>query len=137
VYLAWDTSMLWNQYCLIRLSLVYRGRAVPVVWEVLAHGSSSVTHPAYEALLDMVPPLLPAGGKVVFLADRGLADTELLAQLRRLGWHFRMRIKATFTLRRPGQPPCKVEDFALTPGRALFLHNGAITADHFGPVSLA
>ena len=137
VYLALDTSMLWNQYCLIRLSVVYRGRAVPVVWEVIEHGSSSVTHAAYEALLDAVPPLLPAGIKVVFLADRGFADTELLAHLRRLEWHFRIRLKASFSVVRPGQPSCKVEDFALAPGRALFLHNVAITAEQFGPVSLA
>jgi hypothetical protein len=137
LYLALDTSMLWNQYCLIRLSVVYRGRAVPVVWEVMEHGSSSVTHEAYAGLLDAVPALLPAGVKVVFLADRGFADTALLAHLRRLGWHFRSRIKATFTVLRPGQPACKVEEFSLAPGRALFLHNVAITMEQFGPVSLA
>ena len=137
LYLALDTSMLWNQYCVIRLSLVYRGRAVPVVWEVLEHGSSSVTHAAYEALREAVPSLLPAGVKVVFLADRGFADTELRAHVRRLGWHLRIRIKASFGVVRPGQPPCKVEDFALAPGRALFLHNVAITAEQFGAVSLA
>src|SRR5512147_2654339 len=79
LYLALDTSMLWNQYCVMRLSVVYRGRAVPIVWEVIKHGSSSVTHAAYETLLDAVPALLPAGVKVVFLADRGFADTALLA----------------------------------------------------------
>jgi len=26
-----DTSMLWDEYCLIRLSVQYRGRAVPIV----------------------------------------------------------------------------------------------------------
>ena len=72
LYLALDTSLLWNQYCLIRLSVVYRGRAVPVVWEVIDHGKSSVTHAAYEALLDAVPPLLPAEVKVVFLAGSRL-----------------------------------------------------------------
>jgi hypothetical protein len=137
LYLALDTSMLWNQYCLIRLSVVYRGRAVPVVWEVIEHGSSSVTHEAYAALLDAVPALLPAGVKVVFLADRGFADTDLMAHLQRLGWHFRIRIKATFSVGRPGQPLCKVEDFSLAPGRALFLHQVTITAEQFGPVSLA
>jgi Transposase DDE domain len=137
VYLALDTSMLWNQYCLIRLSLVYRGRAVPLVWEVIEHGSSSVTHAAYAALLDAVPPLLPPESNVVFLADRGFADTELLAHLQRLGWHFRLRLKAHFTVLRPGQPGCRVEELALAPGRALFLHNVAITTEQFGPVSLA
>jgi hypothetical protein len=137
LYLALDTSLLWNQYCVIRLSLVYRGRAVPLVWEVVAHGSSSVAHAAYEALLDAVPPLLPLGVKVVFLADRGFADTELMAQVRRLGWHFRIRLKASFGVARAGHLPCKVEDFPLAPGRALFLHHVAITAKHYGPVSLA
>ena len=58
LYLALDTSMLWNQYCLIRLSVVYRGRAVPLVWEVMEHGSSSVSHDAYEALLATVRSVL-------------------------------------------------------------------------------
>ena len=137
LYLALDTSMLWNQYCVIRLSLVYRGRAVPLVWEVVDHGSSSVPLTAYAALLDAVPPLLPVGVKVVFLADRGFADTELMAHLRRLGWHFRIRLKASFGVSRAGHSSCKVEDFPLAPGRALFLHNVAITAEQFGPVSLA
>lgn len=48
-----------------------------------------------------------------------------------------MRIKATFTVLRPGQPACKVEDFSLPPGRALFLQTVAITREPFGPVSLA
>jgi hypothetical protein len=137
LYLALDTTMLWNRYCVIRLSVVYRGRAVPLVWEVLEHSSSSVAYETYAALLETVPPLLPLGVRVVFLADRGFADTELLGHLRRLGWHFRIRIKASFRVTRPGQRPCKVEDFKLALGRALFLHHVAITAEHFGPISLA
>ena len=137
LYLALDTTMLWNRYCVIRLSVIYRGRAVPLVWEVVEHSSSSVAYEAYATLLDAVPPLLPLGVKVVFLADRGFADTALLAHLRRLGWHFRVRIKASFGVARPGRLPCKVADFHLAPGRALFLHHVAITGEHFGPVSLA
>jgi hypothetical protein len=29
LYLALDTSVLWNRYCLIRVSIIYRGRAIP------------------------------------------------------------------------------------------------------------
>lgn len=136
-YLALDTTMLWKRYCVIRISLVYRGRAVPLVWEVLEHGSSRVAYEAYAALLDAIPPLLPLGVRVVFLADRGFADTALRAHLRRLGWPFRIRVKASFGVTRPGQRPCKIEDFTRAPGRALFLHNVALTAEHLGPVSLA
>jgi Transposase DDE domain len=137
LYLALDTTMVWNRYCIIRLSVIYRGRAVPLVWEVVEHGSSRVAYEAYAALLDTVPPLLPQGVRVVFLADRGFGDTALLAHLRRLRWHFRIRIKASFGVHRPGQRSCKVEDFHLAPGRAIFLHHVAITAEHYGPLALA
>jgi hypothetical protein len=135
--LALDTTLVWNRYCLIRIAVIYRGRAVPLVWEVLEHGSSSVAYEAYAALLDASPPLLPLGVRVVFLADRGFADTALLAHLRRLRGHFRIRLKASFGVQRPGQRPCKVEAFQLAPGRAIFLHRVAITAEPDGPVSLA
>ena len=29
--------MLWGRYCIVRISIGYRERAVPLVWEVLAH----------------------------------------------------------------------------------------------------
>ncbi len=96
-----------------------------------------MAHEVYQPLLEALPPLLPPGVKVVMLADRGFADTQLLAHLRRLRWHFRIRIKANFWLHRPGHHPCKVEHFPLPPGRALFLHHVWITAEHYGPVSLA
>jgi len=136
-YLALDTTMLGNRYCIVRISVLYRGRAIPVVWQVLEHGSSSVAYEAYEALLHAVPLLLPLGVRVVLLADRGFADTALLGHLHRLRWHFRIRIKANFGVYRSGHQPCKVEDFRLAPGRALFLQHVAITTDHCGPVSLA
>ena len=30
LYVALDTTMLWEQFCVLRLSLVYRGRAIPL-----------------------------------------------------------------------------------------------------------
>jgi len=59
LYLALDTSLLWEQYCVIRISLIYRGRAIPLVWRVIAHASSSVAYETYRALLDKAAALLP------------------------------------------------------------------------------
>src|SRR5262249_25883391 len=137
LYLALDTPLLWNRYCTVRISVIYRGRAVPPVWEVLEQASRSVAYERYEAWLEAVLPLVPRGGKVVFLADRGVADTALLAHLRRLRWHCPIRIKANCGVSRPGRPACKVEDFPLAPGRAIFLPQVRLTAEHYGPVSLA
>ncbi|MCA1838054.1 MAG: hypothetical protein LC674_04630 [Actinobacteria bacterium] len=98
LYGALATSMLWNPYCLIRLSVIYRGRAVPLVWCVLQHASAQVAFKVYQDLLARAALLLPRRCKVILLADRGFADTELMAHLQRLGWHWRIRIKRSFWL---------------------------------------
>ncbi len=49
--------MLWNQYCLIRVAVVYRGRAVPVAWRVLEHSSSSVKIATYKDLQSASVPI--------------------------------------------------------------------------------
>ena len=134
---ALDTSMLWNTSCLVRLSVIYRGRAVPLVWCVLQHGSAQVAFDVYRDLLERAALLLPRSCKVVFLADRGFADTELMAHLQRLGWHWRIRIKSSFWLYRPGQRRCKVERLAVARGHACFWHRVCITEKRYGPVHLA
>jgi Transposase DDE domain len=137
LYVALDTSMLWDTYCLIRLSVIYRGRAVPLVWCVLKHGSAQVSFDAYKELLEQAALLLPRGCKVVLLADRGFADTELMAHLHRLGWHWRIRIKSSFWLYRCGRPRCKVERLSVAQGQASFWHRVCITEKRYGPVHLA
>jgi hypothetical protein len=137
LYVALDTSMVWNTSCLIRLAVLYRGRAVPLVWCVLHHGSAPVAFGAYRALLERAALLLPQACKVAFLADRGFADTALMAHLQRLGWHWRIRIKRSFWLSRPGRHRCKVERLAVARGQACFWHRVCITEQRYGPVHLA
>ena len=45
---ALDTSMWWNPYCLIRLSVIARGRAVPLVWRVIEHGRAAGSFETYQ-----------------------------------------------------------------------------------------
>jgi Transposase DDE domain len=137
LYLALDTSRLWEAYCLVRISLVYRGRAVPIVWTVLEHPSSSVAYEVYKGLLDKAAALLPVPCHVVFTADRGFADTHLMHHLTALGWHWRIRLKGSFRIYRSGKQPCKVNRIPLCPGQALFWQHVSITQQEYGPVHLA
>jgi hypothetical protein len=137
LYLALDTSMLWEQYCVIRISLIYRGRAIPLVWQVIAHASSSIAYETYQALLDRAATLLPLNCQVVFLADRGFADTALMAHATRLGWHWRIRIKSCFVVYRRGQRRLKLSNYELKPGQAHFWQHVHITDARYGPVHLA
>jgi hypothetical protein len=53
-----------------------------VVWRV---SINNVSYQAYKELLDHAVKFLPEGVRVVFLADRGFADTELIEHVRKLG----------------------------------------------------
>jgi len=134
---AWDTSMLWHTYCLIRLSVLDRGRAVPLMWCGLQHGRAQVAFTVYQDLRERAALLLPRCCTVIFLADRGFADTELRAQLQRLGWHWRMRLKRSVWLYRRGQPRCTVERLAVARGQACFWQQVYSTDKRYGPVLLA
>ena len=136
LYLALDTSRLFEEYCLIRISVIFRGRAVPVVWKVIEHKSSTVAYEVYKELLDAAANLLPAGVHVVLLADRGFADTNLMRHVRELGWHFRIRIKCNFLVYQNGIFR-SVDEFPLHPGEAMFLDEVHLTWREYGPVYLA
>jgi len=139
LYLALDTTMLWGQYCMIRLSVIYRGRAVPLSWDVLEHASAQVAFRAYQELLQRAAKLLPPGlRQVVLLADRGFADVALMRLCDRLGWGYRLRIKSNFLIYRRGHGSAYVKQ--LLPkrrGKAVFLHHVTLTGERYGPVHVA
>ncbi|MDZ4876909.1 MAG: hypothetical protein CLLPBCKN_006344 [Chroococcidiopsis cubana SAG 39.79] len=121
IVLIEDTSMLWNSYCLIRVSVRYRGRAVPVGWRVIEH-KSSISFSTYEQLLRRISRLLPINAKVRFMADRGFADTKLMEYLEpKLGWHYRIRVKNDLWVLPPGKTPYQLKDLHLKFGDAMQL----------------
>src|SRR5437867_9782961 len=129
--------MLWNTYGLIRLSVISRGRAVPLGWRVLKHGSATVSLEMDKELLDEAKTRLPFASEVVFLADRGFADTQLMSQLRQLGWHFRIRIKSNFWIHPSHLAAFQVGEIELQPGHMSCWQGVWMTDKRFGPVHLA
>jgi hypothetical protein len=129
--LSLDTSLLWDSYCIIRLSVVYRGRAIPVGWRVIEHKSSSVQLSVYQDLLKRVAGLLPSGVKVVLLADRGFVDAELMRYVRNsLNWHYRIRLKGNVWFYRAGRGWRQVKQLHLTAGEAVLLHQVRVYKKH-------
>lgn len=91
----------------VRLAVVHRGRALPVVWRVMAHASTSVSFTDYEEMLQQAVERLPLGVKVIVLADRGFVHTELMRALTtQFGWHYRIRVKSDCWIWRAGKGWC-------------------------------
>ena len=138
MYLALDSSMLWNEYCLIRLVVVHRGRGLTLAWRVMKHASSSVTYDDYSRLLRQAAARVPAGVEIVVLADRGFIQIELMNAVADLDWGYRIRLKANSWIKRYGHGWCQLSDFHLAAGEALMLHTVRLhKGAQFGPVHIA
>lgn len=137
LYLALDTSQLWGRFTIVCVSLVYRGRALPVGWIVCASGSATVALAMYQRMLAQVAAYIDPTSKVVLLADRGFMDVKLMRILRQLGWHFRIRIKSSVTIHRATKGKKKVKALMPTRGGACFFRYVWLTEQQYGPLQLA
>lgn len=76
--LTLDTSVLWDQFCLVAVCLVWGGRSITLAQVVLEHGSATVGFADYCPVLEQVLKVLPAGSAITLLADRGFEHAQLM-----------------------------------------------------------
>ncbi len=137
LYLALDSSVLWDRFVITRLALVYRGRALPITWMVIASCSAMVKLADYQVVLEEAVQLLPERCRVVLLADRGFVDQKLMCWLRDHAWHWRIRLKNSTWVQRADGRWMKISWLMPPKGQALFLHKVWLTKRVFGPIYLA
>jgi len=61
IYIALNTSIYFNAFCMVRVSLIFLDRAVPLVWSVRKSKSALVPFSAYQGLLEEVAAMIPSG----------------------------------------------------------------------------
>lgn len=129
LYLALDTTVLWNRYCMIHLSVVCCGRAVPLLWRVIEHSSATVGFKEYQPLLRRAQWLLRDHPNLMLLADRGFANHELMRWLQAGRWHYSLRLPSDVRLHGPRRYPVEVSQLWPTQGQAVFYHNVGLWQD--------
>jgi Transposase DDE domain len=90
--LALDATTLADRFCVLVVSVVYRGCAIPVAWVVLPAGEKHAWRREWLRMLRLLHRAIPSGWTVLVLADRGLYARWLFRRIVRLGWHPFLRI---------------------------------------------
>ena len=135
--IAIDTSVLPNDLLLIRIGLIYRGRAIPLTWKVILHKSATISYETYEPLLEDVIELMPESAIIEFSADSGFFHTELIRFCKTHKWHFRLRAPGDTLVRRKGGTICSMSDLCPPKGHAHFHHHVRVTGSLVNYVHLA
>jgi len=131
LHLALDTTMLWNRRCVLVLSVVCHGRAIPVLWRTLEHPSASVSAEISIALLERADRLLAAFGAITLLADRGFPSAELLGWFdAKPHWRYVMRLRGDTWIHGTAAPMgCEVRRLRLPCGHCRGFQDVRLWAD--------
>jgi hypothetical protein len=135
IYLVIDRTDISNKHWLLFIGLCYRGRTLPLVWQVLKK-KGATDFKTQAALLKEVLPLLPQNCPVVLLGDREFRSTSLMSFCKRRGWHFRLRLKCD-TWIRANRRWFQLRDIPLQPGQKRYFQKVYITKWRQGPYHLA
>lgn len=137
VYLALDTTLLAGRLVICRVSLIYRGRAVPLAWQVYEGQSATLAWRRYRPVLSRTLKWLPPDTHVILLADRGFRTTQLMRWCVAQGWHYRIRLKGNTRVRLADGRQLRLKDLHLRPGMVRFLQSVHLEHDGYGPLHVA
>lgn len=70
------------------VSMVYKGRALPLAWMVVKGNKGHFPESAHLELLAQVKAIVPADTDVIFLGDGEFDGIGLLAEIEAAGWHY-------------------------------------------------
>ncbi len=132
---ASDGSVVGRGCIALMVSVIYHGRALPLLWVVVKGKKGHFPQDLHCALLDQLHPLLPQSAEVVILGDGEFDGTGLQALLRTFGWQYVCRTAPNLLMTvYGGERP--IGAMAPTRGELLAVGPAWMTAEQYGPVSL-
>ena len=129
LYLALDTTVLWNRYCMIHLSIICEGRAIPFMWKVMEHKSSTVAFKEYKLMLRLSSRLLSKHSNIMLLADRGFANHQLICWLKNTDWHYCLRLPCDVTIHGARRHPIELKYLYPPKSEAVLYHHVGLWLD--------
>jgi hypothetical protein len=117
------------------LSVVYQGRALPLVWVVAQGKKGHFPQATHCALLAQLQPLIPPGTDVTVLGDGEFDGTEFQALLQQLRWQYVCRTAPNVLMTVYGRE-WHIGALAPKSGELLAVRPAWMTAAQYGPVSI-
>lgn len=133
--LVMDGSEVGRHCVAVMLSVLYKGRALPLVWVVVSGNKGHFPDATHQLLLKRVKPLLPDGVDVVFLGDGEFDGIGLLTAVAEAGWHYVCRTAKNVQVCDDDEW-FALQDIGILRGETLGLPDVLFTEAAYGPVLL-
>lgn len=133
--LAIDGSEVGRNCLVLVISLIYKSRALPLVWVVVEGSKGHFPEESHVALLQSVKPLIPEGSDVIFLGDGEFDGIGLQAEIAANDWQYVCRTACNRLLCDDGDE-FSLKEIHLKPGDCLAIPDVGFTRDNYGPVQV-
>jgi len=117
----------------LMVSVVYRGRSLPIAWLVVKGSKGHFPEDTHIDLVEQVQKLIPEGAQVIFLGDGEFDGTTLQATVANYGWQYVCRTAQNTILTGAGDE-FALADVDVRPGSCVSLPDVLFTLDRYGPV---
>ena len=133
--LVMDGSVVGRGCLALMVSVVYHGRALPLVWLVVKGKKGHFPQQTHCEVLTQLQTLIPDGAEVTMLGDGEFDGTEFQAMLRTLKWKYVSRTSPNLLMTVEGRQ-FTIGGMAPKPGEKLGVRPVWLTAEQYGPVSV-
>lgn len=114
-------------------SVLYQGRAIPLLWTVVKGKKGHLSHDVHCGLIARLQEVIPPTAKVVVLGDGEFDGVELQARIRVAGWDYVCRTASTITIYAHDRV-FTVGDLPVARGKSVAIAEVAMTLARYGPV---
>lgn len=98
-----DVSTVGRGCLTLMLSVLYKGRALPLIWSTLAGSKGHLAEEVHLALLQRAHAIVPATVTVIFLGDGEFDGAGLIQTITSYGWHYVCRTANNRLLQEAGE----------------------------------
>ena len=132
-----DGSVVGRGCVALMIHVVYKGRALPLVWQVRKGKKGHFPEDMHIALVEQVHDLIPVGAQVVLLGDGEFDGTQLQRTVQEYGWSYVVRTGSTITVVWDGAHfRCDTVGACIKPGTLVALTDVRVTEATYGPLML-
>lgn len=131
--LAIDGSEVGRGCLTLMVSVIYRGRALPLAWMVVKGNTGHFPETVHIELVKQIHAHIPPGCTVIFLGDGEFDGIALQATLATFGWEYVCRTAKNAQLCVEGER-FAFQDLMLQPGDCVGMPDARFTLQDYGPV---
>jgi len=132
-----DGSVVGRGCVALMMHVVYKGRALPLVWQVRKGKKGHFPEAMHIALVEQLHDLLPPGAQVVLLGDGEFDGTSLQQTVQAYHWAYVVRTGSHITVEWDGERfRCETMAACSKPGTLVELRGVRVTEAAYGPLLL-